>query len=141
LEAAKQLRFVGYLKSDRGTAAIVTQGTQLYIATRGDMVAERFRVVSVQDETVTLGSPEGDKQVRLALAAASWAAAAGAIPAPIMVAGPMLGGGGAQGESAGNVAVGSEPATAKPTPVAGPVIRSRAERSEMYRARAQAAEQ
>jgi hypothetical protein len=120
-------------------AAIITQGTQLYIASGGDTVADRFRVVSVQEDTVTLASPEGDKQVRLALGAASGAAgAAAARVAPAMVAAPVFGGGGAQGESAGNVAVGSEPAAAMPKPAAGPVIRSRAERSEMYKVRARA---
>jgi hypothetical protein len=136
LEAAKQLRFVGFLKSDRGTAAIVTQGTQLYIASRGDTVAERFRVASVHEDTVTLVSPEGDKHVRLALAAA-----AGAGASPVAMANPSVEGGRAEGESAGEVAARSEPATAKPKPFAGPVIRSRTERSEMYRVRAQTVQQ
>lgn len=136
LEAAKQLRFVGFLKSDRGTAAIVTQGTQLYIASRGDSVAERFRVVSVHEDTVTLASPEGDKQVRLALASA-----AGNGAAPLAMLGPSTDGGRTEGVSAGDVGARSEPTIAKPQPVAGPVIQSRAERSEMYRVRAQAAQQ
>ena len=136
LEAAKQLRFVGFLKSDTGTAAIVTQGTQLYIATRGDKVAERFRVVSVHEDTVTLASPEGDKQVRLALASA-----AGTGAASIAMVNSSADGELAEGETAGEVGARSEPETAKPKPVAGPVIRSRAERSEMYRALARTVQQ
>ena len=136
LEAAKQLRFIGFLKSDRGTAAIVTQGTQLYIASGGDSVAERFRVVSVHEDTVTLASPEGDKQVHLTLAPA-----AGNGAAPIAMVGPSTDGGRTESASAGEVGARSEPAIAKPQPVAGPVIRSRAERSEMYRARARAVQQ
>jgi hypothetical protein len=130
VEAAKQLRFVGFLKSDATVAAIITQGTQLYIASRGDTVAERFRVASVHEDTVTLASPEGDKQVQLALAAAAGAS-------PVAMANPSVEGGRAEGESAGEVAARSEPATAKPKPIAGPVILSRTERSEMYRVRAQ----
>jgi hypothetical protein len=102
VEAAKQLRFVGFFKSDAVVAAIITQGAQLYIAAGGDTVAERFRVVSVHEDTVTLASPEGDKQVRLALAAAAETGAA---------------------------------------PVAAAAIPTRAERSEMYRARARAVQQ
>jgi hypothetical protein len=136
VEAAKQLRFVGFFKSDATVAAIITQGTQLFIAAGGDTVAGRFRVVSVHEDTVTLTSPEGDKQVRLALAAA-----AGTGAAPVAKANQSVEGGWAQGESGDEVVAHSEPATPKPKPIAGPVIRSRAERSEMYRSRARAVQQ
>lgn len=136
LEAAKQLRFVGFLKSDASVAAIITQGTQLYIAARGDTVAERFRVVSVHEDTVNLASPEGDKQVRLALAAA---AGTGAVP--IAMVSPSTDGGRAEGASAGDVVARSEPETAKLAPVASAAIPSRAERSEMYRSLARRVQQ
>jgi hypothetical protein len=136
MEAAKQLRFVGFFKSDATVAAIITLGTQLFIAAGGDTVAERFRVVSVHEDTVTLASAEGDKQVRLALAAA-----AGTAAAPNMAVTPVLEGGRPQGKSAGEVLPPSEPATAMPVPVAAAVIPSRTERSEMIRSRTRTSQQ
>jgi hypothetical protein len=136
MEAAKQLRFVGFLKSDATVTAIITQGTQLYIAAGGDTVAERFQVVSVHEDTVTLASAQGDRQVRLALAAA---AGSGAVP--VAKANQSVEGGWAQGESGDEVVAHSEPAAAKPKPIAGPAILSRIERSEMYRSRARAVQQ
>jgi hypothetical protein len=136
IEAAKQLRFVGFLKSDAATAAIITRGAQLFIAASGDTVAERFRVTSVQEDTVSLASPEGDKQVRLTLASAAGAGAASSA-----TVNPSKEGGQAEAATAGAVVTRGQPATAQPAPVPAVLIRSRVERSEMYRARAQTLQQ
>ncbi len=66
-EAAKQLRFVGFLQTGEGPTALISQGTDLHIVAVGETVAARFQVQSVTEEGVVLTSPDGDKHVRLVL--------------------------------------------------------------------------
>jgi hypothetical protein len=66
-EGAKQLRYTAFLQAGDTATAVVTQGTELYTTAAGETIGGRYRVLSVQEETLVLTSPEGDKQVRLAL--------------------------------------------------------------------------
>jgi len=129
-EAAKQLHFLGFLKSDATAAAFITRGTELFVAAVGDTVAERFRVVSVQENAVTLASPEGDKQVRLALAAAGGASTASILMVSSVAASPRAEEGVTQEESTGEVLAQNREAPAVPDPLTAAVLRERAERAE-----------
>jgi hypothetical protein len=66
-EAAKQLRFVGFIQAGDRMIAMISQGKEVHTVGPGDTVGGRFRVASVTEESVLLASPEGDKQVRLTL--------------------------------------------------------------------------
>jgi hypothetical protein len=66
-EGAKQLRFLGFLDTGGVRTAMITQGTKLFLVATGELLATRFRVLSVEDDGVLLGSPEGDKQARVPL--------------------------------------------------------------------------
>ena len=66
-EGAKQLKYLGFLRSGATATAFIIQGPDLYTAATGEVVAGRFRVVDVQDDAVVLASPAGDKEVRLLL--------------------------------------------------------------------------
>ncbi len=66
-EAAKQLRFLGFMQVGETLTALISQGSETHIVSVGDVLAARFRVASVTEESILLTSPEGDRQVRLAL--------------------------------------------------------------------------
>lgn len=67
-EEAKQLRYVGFLQSGAVATAFIVRGQEVHTVAVGGLVGERFRVMEVRDDSVILGSPAGDKQVRLSLA-------------------------------------------------------------------------
>ncbi len=135
-EAAKQLRFLGFLKSDARVAAFITRGVDLFIAAEGDTVAERFRVASVQEDAVTLAAPEGDKRVRLTLATAGGVGVA-AIPMvspaaaspQVAAASPQAVDGVTQEEQTGEVLAHNAEATPVTDPYTAAVIQERAERA------------
>ncbi len=66
-EAAKQLRFVGFMQAGETVTALISQGSEVHIVAVGETLAGRFRVASVTEESVLLTSPEADRQVRLSL--------------------------------------------------------------------------
>ena len=66
-EEAKQLRYVGFLKSGNVLTAFIVQGQAVHTVPVGGMLHGRFRVAEVQEESVLLTSPSGDKQARLGL--------------------------------------------------------------------------
>jgi hypothetical protein len=68
-EEAKQFRYIGFLQSDGSATAFIVRGQEVYTVPIGELVSGRFRVLEVRDDSVLLGSPGGDKQVRLSLAA------------------------------------------------------------------------
>jgi hypothetical protein len=70
-EEAKQLRYVGFLRSGSSNTAFIIRGQEVHTVPVGAMLGERFRVAEVQDDGVVLTSPTGDKKVRLSLAADS----------------------------------------------------------------------
>jgi hypothetical protein len=67
-EGAKQLRYVGFLQSGDTATAFLVRGQEVHTVPVGGLVGGQFRVVEVRDDSVLLGSPTGDKQVRLSLA-------------------------------------------------------------------------
>jgi hypothetical protein len=79
-EGAKQLKYLGFLRSGGTATAFIIQGPDLYTVATGEVIAGRFRVVEVQDDAVVLTSPAGDKQVRVLLAPEAAAGVAGARP-------------------------------------------------------------
>jgi hypothetical protein len=79
-EGAKQLKYLGFLRSGGAATAFITQGSDLYTVVTGEVIAGRFRVVEVQDDAVVLASPAGDKQVRVLLVPEAAAGAVGARP-------------------------------------------------------------
>jgi hypothetical protein len=81
-EEAKQLRYVGFLRSGNVLTAFIVQGQEVHTVPVGGMLGGRFRVAEVQEESVLLASPAGDKQVRLELSVAAGAAAAPRAPGP-----------------------------------------------------------
>jgi hypothetical protein len=81
-EEAKQLRYVGFLRSGDVLTAFIVQGQEVHTVPVGGMLGGRFRVAEVQEESVLLASPAGDKQVRLELSVAAGAAAAPRPPGP-----------------------------------------------------------
>ena len=62
-EEAKQLRYVGFLRSGNVLTAFIVQGQEVHTVPVGGMLGGRFRVAEVQEESVLLASPAGDKQV------------------------------------------------------------------------------
>ncbi len=78
-EEVKQLRYVGFLRSGDVLTAFIVQGQEVHTVPVGGMLSGRFRVAEVQDESVLLTSPSGDKQARLDL---STPAAGAAAPRP-----------------------------------------------------------
>ena len=78
-EEAKQLRYIGFLRSGDVLTAFIVQGQEVHTVPVGGMLHGRFRVAEVQEESVVLTSPSGDKQARLGLSAT--AATAPAAPA------------------------------------------------------------
>jgi hypothetical protein len=77
-EEAKQLRYVGFLRSGDVLTAFIIQGQEVHTVPVGGMLSGRFRVAEVQEENVLLTSPSGDKQARLDLSATM----VGAAPRP-----------------------------------------------------------
>jgi hypothetical protein len=67
-EGAKQLRYVGFLQSGDTATAFLVRGQEVYTVPVGGLVGGQFRVLEVRDDSVLLGSPAGDRQVRLSLA-------------------------------------------------------------------------
>ena len=65
IEGAKQLRYVGFLKSGDGTFAFIVRGQEVHTLGVGGVLQGRYRVQTVTENDVLLASPEGDKQVRL----------------------------------------------------------------------------
>jgi hypothetical protein len=74
-EEAKQLRYVGFLRSGNVLTAFIVQGQEVYTVPVGGMVGGRFRVAEVQEESLLLTSPSGDKQARLELSTTAGTAA------------------------------------------------------------------
>ncbi len=66
-EAAKQLRFGGFMQAGETVTALISQGSEVHIVSVGDVLARRFRVASVTEDSVLLTSPEADQQVWLSL--------------------------------------------------------------------------
>jgi hypothetical protein len=60
--------------------AFIVQGPEVHTVPVGGMLSGRFRVAEVQEESVLLTSPSGDKQARLDLSAAAAAATGAAAP-------------------------------------------------------------
>jgi hypothetical protein len=85
-EEAKQLRYVGFLQSGTVATAFIVRGQEVHTVAVGGLLGERFRVIEVRDDSVILGSPAGDKQVRLSLA--TEAGASPRAPELITPAGP-----------------------------------------------------
>ena len=81
-EEAKQLRYVGFLRSGNVLTAFIVQGQEIHSVPVGDLLGGRFRVAEVQEESVLLASPAGDKQVRLELSAVAAATAVPRAPGP-----------------------------------------------------------
>jgi hypothetical protein len=73
-EEAKQLRYVGFLQAGNAATAFLVRGPEVYTVPVGGMVAGRFRVMDVREDSVLLGSPAGDKEVRLSLTGEAGAA-------------------------------------------------------------------
>lgn len=67
-EAAKQLRYVGYLEAGQKMMAFIIQGPEVFTVEVGATISERFRIQAITEEAVLLSSPTGDKQARLPLA-------------------------------------------------------------------------
>jgi hypothetical protein len=90
-EGAKQLRYVGFLQSGDTATAFLVRGQEVHTVPVGGLVGGQFRVVEVRDDSVLLGSPTGDKQVRLSLAGdtgTSLRAPEVAVPGPAPPVGP-----------------------------------------------------
>ncbi|RPI11319.1 MAG: hypothetical protein EHM71_01210 [Zetaproteobacteria bacterium] len=66
-EEANQLRYVGFLQTGSAATAFLVRGPEVYTVPVGELVAGRFRVMEVRDDSVLLASPTGDKEVRLSL--------------------------------------------------------------------------
>ncbi|MFB3820115.1 MAG: hypothetical protein ACE147_20855, partial [Candidatus Methylomirabilales bacterium] len=79
VEEAKQLRFVGYLRSREGMTAFISRGPEIHSLAVGSLLQGRYRVRAVTEQEVILASPQGDKEVRLPMAVA---AAGGHPPRP-----------------------------------------------------------
>jgi hypothetical protein len=62
--------------------AFIVQGQEIHSVPVGDLLGGRFRVAEVQEESVLLASPAGDKQVRLELSAVAAATAVPRAPGP-----------------------------------------------------------
>jgi len=62
--------------------AFIVQGQEVHTVPVGGLLSGRFRVAEVQEESVLLTSPSGDKQARLDLSAAATATGAAAPPRP-----------------------------------------------------------
>jgi hypothetical protein len=60
--------------------AFILQGPEVHTVPEGGMLSGRFRVAEVQEESVLLTSPSGDKQARLDLSATAAAATGAAAP-------------------------------------------------------------
>jgi hypothetical protein len=71
LEAAKSLRFLGYIEHEATRRAIILQGPEMHLLAPGDAFAGRFRVKNVTDEYVVVASTDGAKETRLELTQAS----------------------------------------------------------------------
>ena len=68
-EAAKQLRYVGYLEARQRMMAFIIQGPEVFTVEVGATISDRFRVQTITEEAVLVSSLTGDKQARLPLAA------------------------------------------------------------------------
>ncbi len=66
-EAAKQLRFLGFMQAGETVTALISQGSEVHVVSVRGVLANRFRVARVTEESALLPSPEGDRQVRLSL--------------------------------------------------------------------------
>ncbi len=82
-EGAKQLRYVGFLKWGDTATAFLVRGQEVHTVAVGGLVGGQFRVVEVGEDNVLLGSPAGDKQVRLPIAGEG-----GTSPSPTSVVAP-----------------------------------------------------
>lgn len=84
VEEAKQLRFVGYLRSGETMTAFISRGPEIHSLAVGSVLQGRYRVRAVSDQEVVLASPQGDKEVRLPIAVAAGGPPGrpGAPPAP-----------------------------------------------------------
>jgi hypothetical protein len=68
-EAAKQLRYVGYLEAGKRIMAFLTWGPEVYTVEVGTTISGQFRIQTITEDAVLLASPSGDKQARVPLAA------------------------------------------------------------------------
>jgi hypothetical protein len=90
VEEAKQFRFVGFLRSAGALTAFISRGQEIHSLQTGAVLHSRYRIQSISEEDVVLASLQGDKQVRLPIAAAS-AAPASQTPTPARGLGPPAG--------------------------------------------------
>lgn len=82
-EGAKQLRYVGFLKWGDNATAFLVRGQEVHTIQRGELLGGQFRVVEVGENDVLLGSPTGDKQVRLPIVGEG-----GTVSVPASIAAP-----------------------------------------------------
>jgi hypothetical protein len=68
-EAAKQLRYVGYLEAGQRMMAVRTLGPEVYTVEVGTTISGQFRIQTITEDAVLLASPSGDKQARVPLVA------------------------------------------------------------------------
>ncbi len=73
VEEAKQLRFVGYLRTGSALTAFIVRGQEIHSLDVGNMLQGRYKVQAITEDEVVLASPQGDKQVRLAIVPAGTA--------------------------------------------------------------------
>ncbi len=71
LEKARQIRFLGYSKADGTTMAFLASGGELLVVPEAEVFNGQFRVRAVKEDSVTLTSLDGAKEVVLELGGAS----------------------------------------------------------------------
>jgi hypothetical protein len=68
-EEARRLRYVGFLEAGSSKLAFIVQGQEVHTVGAGATFSARFRVEAVTEDAVLLTSLDGEKQIRLPLAA------------------------------------------------------------------------
>jgi hypothetical protein len=68
-EEARRLRYVGLLEAGGSKLAFISQGQEVHTVEVGATFSERFRVQAITEDAVLLSSLDGEKQIRLPLAA------------------------------------------------------------------------
>lgn len=69
LEGTRGLRFLGFVAADGDRAAIVGKGTEVFVVKERETLDGAYLVKEVHEDYVLLGQPQGDRTVRLTLAA------------------------------------------------------------------------
>ncbi len=67
LEEARKLRVVAILQEDGQTVAFIADGNDVHTIKQGDVIRSRFRIKNLNDDTVVVSQPDGQKEVRLEL--------------------------------------------------------------------------